>query len=321
MSDIKRTGLCRIITRWGLVLACVSVWAGIPSSNGAAAQSIRQRTFASAEGAARTLVDVVKKRNVDELLAIFGQDGKELLETADPATARMHRDVFTVAAAEQWHLTDDSPHRKTLVIGHENWPCPVPIVRAGTTWRFDTAAGKEEVIARRIGENELAAMDSIRAYVTAQRRYAEQGHDGNAPGVYATKFRSDPGTQNGLYWPVPRGQKRSPLGDLVAEAAEEGRLGSGDRTRPSPFHGYYFKILAGQGAAATGGAKSYLVNGRMSGGFALVAWPADYDTSGVMTFIVNQDGIIRQKDLGPGTDTAARKMAHYSPDASWRVVP
>ena len=196
----------------------------------------------------------------------------------------------------------------------------MPIIKGADGWRFDSAAGKEEVLARRIGRNELDAIATIRAYVTAQQRYAQEGHDGKPAGVHATKFQSDPGKQNGLYWPTARGEKRSPLGDLVAQAAEEGRPLGSDRTQPTPFHGYYFKILTGQGAAAPGKAKSYLVKGEMSGGFALVAWPAQYDATGVMTFIVNQDGTVRERDLGPQTDAVARKMTAYNPDKSWRPV-
>jgi hypothetical protein len=225
-----------------------------------------------------------------------------------------------VAFREQWHLEDATPTQKTLVVGNENWPFPVPIVKAADGWRFDAAAGKEELLARRIGRNELDAIATVRAYVTAQRRYAEQGHDGKPAGLYATKFQSDPGKQNGLYWPTTRGQKRSPLGDVVAQAAEEGRPLGADRTKPTPFHGYYFKILTGQGAAAAGGAKSYLVKGEMSRGYALVAWPAQYDATGVMAFIVNQDGAVREKDLGPDTDAVARKITAYNPDATWKPV-
>jgi hypothetical protein len=278
------------------------------------------RQFASPEEAVKALIDTVNAGQVDALVAIFGPEGKELIESSDPATARQNRQVFTVAVREQWHLEDAAPDRKTLVIGNEEWPFPVPLVKEANGWRFDTAAGKEEVIARRIGRNELAAIDTVRAYVTAQRRYAEQGHDGKPSGVHATKFASDPGKENGLYWPAAQGQKRSPLGDLVAQAATEGRPVGGDRTQPSPFHGYYFKILTAQGASAPGGARSYLVKGDMSGGFALVAWPAQYDVTGVMTFVVSHDGVVREKDLGPGTDAAARKMTAYNPDASWRQV-
>ena len=196
----------------------------------------------------------------------------------------------------------------------------MPLVKGADGWRFDTAAGKEEVLARRIGRNELQAIATSRAYVTAQQRYAQEGHDGKPAGVHATKFKSDPGKQNGLYWPTARGQKRSPLGDLVAQAAEEGRHARRGSPAADGFHGYYFKILTGQGAAAPGEARSYIVKGEMSGGFALVAWPAQYDATGVMTFIVNQDGTVRERDLGPQTDAIARKMTVYNPDKSWRPV-
>jgi hypothetical protein len=297
------------------------VWLAFLASTVAAAdQTASHRTFASAEDAAKVLIDTAKEGNLDALLGIFGPDGRELIASSDPATARMNRRVFVVAAREQWHLEDAAPDRKTLVIGNEQWPFPVPIIKAVEGWRFDTAAGREEVLARRIGRNELDVIATCRAYVTAQRRYAEQGHDGKTAGLYAAKFRSDQGRENGLYWPVARGQKRSPLGDLLAQAAEEGRSPGAEGAAPSPYRGYYFKILTGQGRAASGGARSYIVKGEMSGGFALVAWPAQYDATGVMTFIVNQDGVVRERDLGAQTDAIARRMSVYNPDASWRPV-
>jgi hypothetical protein len=277
------------------------------------------RTFASPEEAVKVLLDTVKAGNLDALLGIFGKEGQDLIASSDPATARMNQQVFLVAVKEKWHLEDDGATRKTLVIGNEDWPFPVPLVKEAAGWRFDTAAGKEEILARRIGRNELSAIATCRAYVTAQQRYAAEGHDGKPAGIHAAKFRSDQGKQDGLYWPAAQGQKRSPLGDLVAEAAAGGRPVGGDQSQPSPFNGYYFRILTAQGSAAPGGAKSYVVKGEMTGGFALVAWPAQYDATGVMTFIVNHDGIVREKDLGPGTDAAARKMTAYNPDSSWRV--
>jgi hypothetical protein len=278
------------------------------------------RVFASPEDAVKALIDAAKKGQVADLLAVFGAEDKELIESADPATARQNRRVFIVAIGEQWRLEDAAPNRKTLVIGNEEWPFPVPLVKDAQGWRFDTVAGKEEIIARRIGRNELAAIGTVHAYVTAQRRYAEQAHDGNPTGVYATRFASDPGKENGLYWPSKHGQPRSPLGDLVAQAAAEGRAVGADRAQRSPFHGYYYKILLSQGPAAKGGKKQYLSKGLMSGGFALVAWPAQYDITGVMTFVVNQDGIVYEKDLGPDTDAAAQKMTAYNPDKTWRQV-
>ena len=279
-----------------------------------------QRTFASPEEAVRALADAVKAENLDAVLEIFGPDGRDLADSSDAATARGNRQVFTAAFAEGWRLEDKDSKHKVLVIGNEDWPFPVPLVNEGNRWRFDTAAGKEEVLDRRIGRNELAVIQICHAYVNAQGRYAQQSHDGKRAGLYATKFRSDPGRQDGLFWPAAHGEKRSPLGDLVAEAAVEGRSMEENRPSPMPFHGYYFKILTAQGAGAPGGAKSFVVKGDMSGGFALVAWPAQYGVTGVMTFVVNQDGAVRQKDLGPGTATAAGAMTRFNPDASWTEV-
>jgi len=285
------------------------------------AQTPASRVFATPEDAVKALIDTVKKGDLPALLAIFGTDGTELIESSDPATARMNRQVFVVAANEQWHLEDAGPNGKTLVIGNEAWPFPVPLVKDASGWRYDTAAGKEEIVARRVGRNELAAIETVRAYISAQRRYAAQGHDGKAAGLYAMRLLSDIGKENGLYWPAAKGQKPSPLGDLVGQAAVEGRPVAGGVRQPAPLHGYYFKILTAQGAAAAGGAKNYVVNGEMSGGYALVAWPAQYDVTGVMTFVTNQDGAVFEKDLGPKTDAAAPAMATFNPDKSWRQVP
>jgi hypothetical protein len=283
-------------------------------------QVAEHRTFASPEAAVDALVKAAKAGTIDELLPLFGPEAQELIASSDPATARANRQVFTVAVREKWHLMDQGADRKTLVIGHEEWPFPVPLVRDASGWRFDTAAGKEEIIARRIGRNELAAIETCRAYVTAQQRYAQQGHDGLPPGSYAMKFQSDPGKQNGLYWPTAKGEKRSPLGDLVAQASAEGRPIGGRGEERTPLHGYHFKILTAQGRAAAGGQKSYVTRGVMSGGFALVAWPAQYDVTGVMTFVVNHAGVVYEKNLGPSTAEAAGKMTSYNPDSTWKRV-
>jgi DUF2950 family protein len=304
--------------RFVMVVAsmCVVLTAHSPSTAG---QKPAQRTFVTPEEGVQALIEAAKASSLQALLAIFGPEGQELVASSDAATARQNREVFTVAVAEGWRLVDHGTNRKDLIVGNEGWPFPVPLVKVGNSWRFDTAAGKEEVLARRIGRNELTAIGVCRTYITAQHRYAQDGHDGKPAGLFATAFRSDPGKQDGLYWPAARGQPRSPLGDLVAQASEEGRT-LGTKTERAPFHGYYFKILTGQGAAVRGGAKSYIVNGEMSGGFALVAWPAEYDVTGIMTFIVNQDGIVYEKDLGTQTATAAAAMTRYNPDASWRQV-
>jgi Protein of unknown function (DUF2950) len=281
-----------------------------------AGQTGQQRTFPTPDAAVTALIAAAKTDSLSELLAIFGPDGKDLIASSDAATARANRDVFIAAVTEQWHLVDEG-RGKTLVIGNEEWPFPAPIVKDKAGWRFDAAAAREEVLARRIGRNELEAIETCLAYVTAQRRYAKDGHDGKPAGLYATVFRSDPGKENGLYWPVSRGQRRSPLGNLVGQAADEGRPLDGGEP-PQAFHGYYFKILTGEGSNKPGGATSYIVDGGMSRGFALVAWPAEYDVTGVMTFIVNQDGVVWEKDLGKGTAGAARAMTGYHPDATWR---
>jgi hypothetical protein len=289
----------------------------VPASCSRAAPDPTHRTFHAPEEAVQALTAAVAKGNVDEVIAIFGPDGRELIESSDPVTARHNREVFTIAAGEGWRLVDDAD-RKSLVIGSEAWPFPVPLVQDASGWRFDTAAGKEEVLARRIGRNELAAIQSSRMYVAAQRRYAQRGHDGKPAGLYARTVRSDPGRQNGLYWPATKGQPRSPLGDLMAEAAR--RLQNTDREQPSPFHGYYFRILTAQGAAADGGAKDYVVNGEMSGGFALLAWPAQYDVTGIMTFIVNQDDVVYEKDLGTTTEATVGVITLFDPDPTWAAV-
>jgi len=283
-------------------------------------QGAAQRTFATPEDAVRALAEAVKKGSLDDLLALLGAEGQEIVDTSDAATARHNREIFSVAFTEGWRLQDQGANRKVLIVGNEAWPFPIPIVMQGNSWRFDTAAGKEELFARRIGRNELTVIQTCRAYVTAQQRYAQSGHDGKPAGLFAQTFASDPGKQNGLYWPTAPREPRSPLGDVIAEAAEDGRAATKSGEGRLPFHGYYFKILTGQGAAAPGGAKSYVVKGEMSGGHALVAWPAQYDASGVMTFIVNQDGIVQEKDLGPRTNDVVAKMTVYNPDASWKRV-
>ena len=279
-----------------------------------------QRTFASPEAAVRALSDAVKKGNLDDVLAIFGPDGHVLIDSSDSDTAERNREVFTVAIAEGWQLESRGESGRTLVIGREEWPFPIPLIRDGNRWRFDTAAGREEVLARRIGRNELAAIRICRTYVKAQRLYARHPHDGQPAGLYATAFRSDPGKQNGLYWKAARGVKRSPIGDLLAEAGHENAPRREAGAPPAPFHGYYFRILTAQGPEASGGARDYMREGRLAGGFALVAWPAQYDVTGVMTFIVNHEGVVFEQDLGPETDATARRMTQYNPDGSWARV-
>lgn len=286
----------------------------------AAPSQPQQRTFATPEDAVSALKTAAEAGNLEELIAIFGQDGRELIASSDPATARANREVFVVAVNERWHLAETETNGRSLVIGNEDWPFPVPIVQGEGGWRFDAAAGREEVEARRVGRNELSAIRVAQTYRAAQRLYAQHGHDGKPAGLYAQAFQSDPGRQNGLYWPAAKGEKRSPLGDMVAQAAEDRTTPVPDRRSPAPFHGYYYRILTAQGPAAPGGARDYVVDGEMSGGFALVAWPAQYDVTGVMTFVINQDGVVWEKDLGPDTEAAAKALTSYDPDGSWTAV-
>ena len=306
-----------------LVTAALAVSSAIAATLGAcrrAESGLQVRTFATPQVAVLELAKTVKAGDLTKVMEIFGPDAKALVDTSDPVTARRNQQVFTAAVAEHWRLEDAGTDRKTLVIGFEEWPFPIPIAKEGGSWRFDTAAGKEEVLTRRIGRNELAAIKICRAYVIAQRLYAKYPHDGRPSGIYAAAFRSDTSRQNGLYWPPRHGQRPSPLGELFAKAAVEGVARPVSGEGPQPFHGYYFRILTAQGAEAPGGARDYVVNGTLSGGFALVAWPAQYDVTGIMTFVINQDRVVWERDLGPGTDAAARAISIYNPDSSWTAI-
>ena len=287
---------------------------------GACARTTETGTFESADAAVRALIDTTKAGDLDALVALFGPEGRDIMSSSDPATARRNQEVFLAAVAQRWRLEDRDAGTKELIVGNEDWPFPIPLVRTDRGgWRFDTAAGKEEILARRIGRNELAVIDVCRAYVKAQRAYARTGHDGTPAGHYAQRFNSEPGKHNGLYWPSRRGEPRSPLGDLVATAAADG-YDLASRHTPQPFHGYNFRILTAQGAAAPGGDREYVKKGAMSGGFALIAWPVQYDATGVMTFIVNADGVVHERDLGPDTTKAAAAITRYNPDSMWRPV-
>jgi hypothetical protein len=277
------------------------------------------RTFATPEEAARVLVETVKAGDLASLVTLFGPKGQELLDTSDPATGRRNREVFLAAFGEGWRIADAGPGRKEVVLGNEAWPFPVPLVKGSAGWSFDAAAGQEEILNRRIGRNELAVIRILHQYVAAQRAYAATGHDGKRAGLYARRFGSDPGKQNGLYWPSRPGEPRSPFGVLIAKASSEGYRRTGNEG-PSPLYGYYFRILEGQGKSAKGGAAAYVVNGEMSGGFALLAWPVFYDASGIMSFVVNQDGVPYEKDLGPDTATQAKGISRYDPDPTWQPV-
>ena len=276
-----------------------------------------RRAFATPAEAVKALTAAAKASQLDDMLELFGPEGKDLADSTDATTARQNRDVFVAAMTEGWRLVDKGTDRKELIVGNESWPFPVPLVKTAKGWVFDAAAGKKEVLTRRIGRNELAAIRISQTYVVAQQVYARRAHDGKPAGIYARRLGSRPGMEDGLYWPAKRGEPLSPLGELVAEAAAEGRPMGTEATGPIPFHGYYFRLLEQQGPAAPGGAKSYVVNGEMSGGFGLVAWPAQYNATGIMTFMVGADGIVYEKDLGPSTSEGVAPITTVDPGTGW----
>ncbi len=276
-------------------------------------------TFASPDDASSALLTAAKSGDQNALIAIFGPDSKELISSGDGVQDKNISAAFVTGyeVMHRWRpLVDGS---QMLLVGADNFPFPIPLKKnADGKWFFDTAAGKDEVLNRRIGRNELAIIDVCEAAAEAQAEYYSKPHDGQKAKLYAAKFLSDPGKQNGLYWKTEEGQPPSPLGPLFAFATAEGY--TANPQGHTPFHGYYFKALKGQTDKAPGGAKEYMVDGKMSGGFALVAYPAEYGNSGVMTFIINQDGVLLQKDLGKSTTETATAMTLFDPDPSWVIV-
>jgi Protein of unknown function (DUF2950) len=282
------------------------------------AQETQQKTFATPEDAVVALVDAAKADNTSGLRSIFGTEGEKLLVSGDPVMDQRSREVFLVAYAEHAGLMSAGATRSILYIGNEDWPFPIPLVKENQTWRFDTAAGVQEILFRRIGRNELDTIRVCQVYVEAQHEYAASAHDGKSLGLYAQKIASTLGKQDGLYWKSEDPERLSPLGEFAAEAASEGYHPT--EGQPTPFHGYFFRILTSEGKSAGRGAHSYIVNGEMRDGFALLAHPAVYGSSGVMSFVVNQDGRVYQKDLGPQTATIAAKITRFNPDSGWKKV-
>ena len=300
-------------TRFGL-LALIIALVGCNKSN-----KPPFRVFASPEDASTALVEAAKSGDQNALLAIFGTESKAIIFSGDAVQDKAAVDKFSVAygVMHRWRKMPDG--KQVLLIGADNFPFPIPLQWGeGGQWFFDTTAGKEEILTRRIGQNELAVIEACGAVADAQAEYFSQPHDGGSKGQFALKFISDDGKQNGLYWDSPEGQPKSPLGPLAAFATVEGYS---TKARPhTPFHGYYFRMLTRQGVHATGGAKDFVVNGKMVGGFALVAYPAEYGNSGIMTFIINQGGVLLQKDLGKATTETATAMTEFDPDASWSQI-
>jgi hypothetical protein len=262
-------------------------------------------------------VTAARNGDADALRKLFGPGSESIIDSGDAVADAAARKQFVTLYEQKHDLVPDGEDRMLLHVGDDGWPLPVPVVRKNGRWLLDGDAGADEVVFRRIGRNELGAIAVCRGYVDAQYEYASEDRDGEGAGVYAQKLLSDPGTHNGLYWQTAEGEPPSPVGPFVAEAAAEGyRAGGGT----SPYHGYRYRPLFRQGDNANGGAVEYFENGVLKHGFALVAWPAEYGVSGVMTFIVNQDGVVFQKDLGAETEAAAMAMDAYDPDSTWTAV-
>ncbi|MBN1417580.1 MAG: DUF2950 domain-containing protein [Planctomycetes bacterium] len=299
------------------ILAIVAALAAI-GLGAAGCTTIHQETFASPEEAITAMADVANSGDRARAEALLGVPEAEALGSGDETADRRFRLRFQEMLDQKLAFEDRPDGGKVALIGDEAWPFAFPIVRDGDRWRFDGKAGLEELYNRRVGRNEIFTIATLRAYVDAQREYFSQGRDGNPP-TYAQKVRSEPGRQDGLYWEAGEGEPQSPLGPLAAQAAVEGySKDAGTQDGPVPYHGYDYRILTGQGKNAPGGEKSYIdAQGLMTGGFAAIAWPAKYGNSGIMTFQVNAQGIVFQKDLGEKTPRIVETMTVYDPDVTW----
>jgi hypothetical protein len=314
--------LSRFRTPIGIfILTLVAPWLIAPSPAAAQVQSETTtvstvpKAFDTPQQAAEALINAAAAYDVPELMAIFGPDGEDFVASADPVEDKNNAAAFAAEAKAKNSISIDpaKPTRSLIIVGEEEWPMPVPLGKKNGKWYFEAKSGRQEILFRRIGANELDAIQVCRGFVEAQKEYALQIHDDSGVNQYAQRIFSTPGRQDGLYWQNPDGTSAGPIGDAVAKALEEGySIGK------SGFHGYYFKILKGQGPAAPLGRLDYVIEGIMIGGFALVAVPAQYRVTGVKTFLVNNDGIVYQKDLGPDSLDIVKKMDLYNPDSSWR---
>jgi DUF2950 family protein len=303
--------------RLPLFLLLALLW--LLTSGPLAAQAVSgQKTFSSPSEAVKALVEAARSGDPEQLVPLLGPQVRDLVSSGDSVADKQVLARFVKAYDEKHSLSVEAQGFELLQVGQNNWPLPFPIVRDGNAWYFDSSRGKEEIINRRIGRNELGAIAVCEGYVQSQKEYASKGHDGSPSGIYAQRFFSDLDKQNGLYWAVSKGESQSPMGPLVASAAAAGYSKQASGT-PSPYHGYFYKILIAQGPGAPGGAKSYIVDGKLTGGFALIAYPAQYGSSGIMTFIVNQEGVVYQQDLGEQTGDLATQITAYNPDSSWQA--
>ena len=302
----SRRGALRCALAALSLLACTSLQA----------QDAAQKTFPRAHLAAEALVAANGDNDVAALKQILGPEATDLISSGDEAQDKSDRAHFALLYETHHRFISAGPGKLTLVVGKDEWPLPIPLIKTAEGWKFDSVAGVQQLLYQRIGANELAAIKVCRAIHQAQLQYAASGHDGNSPGAYAQRFRSQEGTQNGLYWPVTEGEPPSPAGPLLADA----EIGGYERGKGQPFHGYYFRILKAQGPHARGGAKDYIVDGRMTGGFAVFAYPVEYGASGVMSFLVNRHGTVYERDLGSATAETAQTIKAFDPEAGWTPV-
>ena len=276
-----------------------------------------QQSFKSPEDAAQALVNAAKDNWPKGVIAVLGPDADEIVSSGDKTSDEAMREKFLAAFDARHEVKQEGDDKAVMIIGKDDFPFPIPLRRKGAAWKFDTATGRLEILYRRIGRNEINAIKASLAYVDAQNEYAEKNPEGAGSATYAQRIVSRPGKKDGLYWPAAPGEEESPLGELVAQASKEGYSIGGERV---PYHGYYYKILTRQGSMAAGGEVDYVVRGKMIGGFALVAYPAEYGNSGVMTFLVNHAGQVFQKDLGERTARIAERMTSFNPDQTWKKV-
>jgi hypothetical protein len=304
--------LAKLIHR--LLLAAALYCVGVSP---AALAADRQKTFGSPEEAVKTLMTATTAGDIKALESILGPGSASLIRSGDAVADRTGRERFAKAYAEANKIAREGDAKAVLLVGKDEWPMPIPLVKDAAGWHFDTKQGMEEILNRRVGRNELSAAQAILAYVDAQREYYLRNPQGDKLLHYAQKFDSARGKRDGLFFPTKAGERPSPLGPMFASAKAEGYTKDGDGL-PDPYHGYRYRILKGQGPDAPGGAYDYVAQGRMIGGFALIAWPASYGSSGVMTFIVNHDGVVYEKDLGPNTAAAVRKITKFNPEKTWK---
>jgi hypothetical protein len=297
-------------------LICACALSGC--SQDARTSSPRQESFATPDEAVNALVAAVERQDSQALRNLLGPGTEKLISSGDAVADRHEGDSFLQRYREHHELVAGGPDNLVLLVGEDRWPVPIPLVRANGRWSLDGDAGAEELVLRRVGRNELSTIDVLQGFVAAQMDYAANGHDGVPSGVYAQKLRSAPGKHDGLYWEVAAGEPQSPAGPLLADATSEGY--SGTQARHVPYHGYFFRMLTSQGPAANGGAREYVADGQLTGGFAVLAYPATYGASGIMTFVVNQDGVVWQRDLGKDTAEAVAAIRQFNPDDSWTPI-